>query len=96
MIVLIKSAPDTDEGERAVKLAKDMAADIVLLENGVYFARKGKLGGFCGTVYALEEDLRIRGLKDDELEKGIKRLNHNDLADLMAEEDKVVDRIQEE
>ena len=90
MVVLIKSAPDTADGRRAVKTARDMAADIVLLQNGVYFAQKERLEGFCGMVYLLEEDARLRGLKDAELEKDLRRLDYNSLVDLIVEEDKVI------
>jgi sulfur relay protein TusB/DsrH len=90
MLVIIKSSPDTPEGKRGLKLARDMAADLALIQNGVYFAQKERLEGFCGTAYVLAEDSRLRGLKDEELVKGMRRLNYDDLVDLMAEEDKVV------
>jgi sulfur relay protein TusB/DsrH len=90
MLVIVKSAPDTVDGKRGVKLAKDMAADVALLQNGVYFAQVERLEGFCGTVYALDDDLRLRGLKNDEVERDIKRLNYGSLVDLMADADKVV------
>ena len=61
MIVIIKSAPDTPEGKRGIKLARDMAADLFLIQNGVYFAQEERLEGFCGTVYVLEDDLKLRG-----------------------------------
>lgn len=90
MLVIVKSAPDTTDGRRGIKLARDMAADLVLLQNGIYFAQKERLEGFCGTAYVLDEDSRLRGLKDEELEKGVKKLEYNALVGLMAEEDKVV------
>ncbi|MBI5188023.1 MAG: hypothetical protein HZA07_02970 [Nitrospirae bacterium] len=90
MLVIVKSPPETPDGERGVKLARDMAADVVLMQNGIYFAQKERLGGFCGRAYILDEDMRLRGLKDEGLEKGIKKLNHDELIDLIAEEDKVV------
>ncbi|RME65589.1 MAG: hypothetical protein D6778_06065, partial [Nitrospirae bacterium] len=62
MLVLIKSAPNTPEGKRALRFARDMAADVCLLQNGVYFAEPERLEGFCGTVYVLSEDARLRGL----------------------------------
>ncbi len=46
MIVLIKSAPDTTDGMRGVSLARDGCADLVLLQNGVLFAQKGRLTFF--------------------------------------------------
>ncbi len=90
MLVIVKSAPDTMDGKRGVKLARDMAADVVLLQNGIYFAQGERLEGFCGTAYALDDDIRLRGLKADEIEKNIKRLDYGSLVELMANEDKVV------
>lgn len=89
MIVIVRSAPDTTDGKRGVKLARDMAADIVLLQNGVYFAQKERLEGFCGSVYLLDDDVRLRGLRDDEIEKDIKKITYDALTDLMVKEDKV-------
>ena len=88
MIVLIKSAPDTQEAGRAVKLARDMAADIALIQNAVYLARPEMLDGFCGTAFALDEDLKLRGIKD--IEESVKPISYGELVDLMAENDKVV------
>ena len=90
MLVIVKSAPDTADGKRGIKLARDMAADVVLLQNGVSFAQKERLEGFCGTAYVLDDDVRLRGLKGDEIEKGIKLVDYGSLVDLMADEDKVV------
>jgi sulfur relay protein TusB/DsrH len=89
MLVIVKSAPDTTDGKRGMKLARDMAADVVLLQNGVYFAQKERLEGFCGTAYVLDNDVRLRGLKNDEIEKDMRRLDYGSLVDLMAGEDKV-------
>lgn len=90
MVVIVKSSPDTEDGKRGVKLARDMAADVVLLQNGVYFAQVERLEGFCGTAYVLDDDARLRGLRDSEIEKGIRRLDYGSLVDLMASEDKLV------
>jgi sulfur relay protein TusB/DsrH len=90
MLVIVKSAPDTADGKRGIKLARDMAADLILLQNGVYFAQKERFEGFCGRVYVLDEDKRLRGLKDDELAKDIKKVSYDNIVNLMAEEDKVV------
>jgi len=90
MLVIVKSAPDTTDGKRGVKLARDMAADVVLLQNGVYFAQAERLEGFCGTAYVLDDDVRLRGLKNDEIEKDIRRLDYGSLVDIMAEAEKVV------
>ena len=90
MLVIIKSAPDMPEGMRGVKLARDMAADICLIQNAVYFALRERLEKFCGTVYVLEEDRLLRGLKDEEIEKDIIKMHYDGLVDLMANEDKVI------
>lgn len=90
MLVIIKSGPDTQEGKRAIKLARDMAADVCLVQNAVYFARKERLEGFCGSVYVLDEDARLRGLQDGEIEKDLKKVDYDRLVDMMADEDKVV------
>ncbi len=90
MLVIIKSSPDTPEGKRGFKLARDMASDMVLLENGVYFAQKERFEGFCGKVYILEEDMRLRGLKDDEVLKDAIKIDYDGLVDLMVEEDRVI------
>ena len=90
MLVIVKSAPDTTDGKRGIKLARDMAADVVLLQNGIYFAQRERLEGFCGTAYVLDDDVRLRGLKNGEIEKDIKMIDYGSLVDLMAGEDKVV------
>ena len=93
MLVIIKSAPDTPEGKKGVRLACDMFADIVLLQNGVYFIKKDKLEdlGFVRSAYVLEDDRRLRGLTDDgEHKKNIKDINYDGLVDLIAEHEKVI------
>lgn len=90
MLVIVKSAPDTTDAKRGVKLARDMAADVCLMQNAVYFVQDERLEGFCGTVYVLEEDSGLRGLRDEELKKDIKKVNYEGFVELMANEDKVV------
>ncbi|HXX58597.1 MAG TPA: DsrH/TusB family sulfur metabolism protein [Thermodesulfovibrionales bacterium] len=90
MLVIVKSAPDTTDGRRGIKLARDMAADVVLLQNGVYFAEEERLQGFCGAAYVLDDDTRLRGLKDGEIKKDVRKLTYADLVDMMAKEDNVV------
>jgi len=91
MLVIIKSAPDTPEGERGLRLAYDMSADVVLLQNAVYFSQGQKLGdiGFTGKTYVLEDDRLLRGLKTDE-SRNIQDINYDALVDLMTESDKVI------
>jgi sulfur relay protein TusB/DsrH len=67
-----------------------MAADLVLLQNGVYFAQKERLGAFPGTVYILDDDKRLRGIKDSEIEQAAKTINYDAVVDLMTGSDKVV------
>lgn len=90
MLVIIKSGPATQEGERAVKLAVEMGSDICLLQNAVYFARSSGLGNFQGNAYALDEDVKLRGLTQDMGLKGIKTVNYGEVVDLMAASDGVV------
>ncbi len=90
MLVIVKSAPDTPEGKRGIKLARDMAADICLIQNAVYFAQKERLEGFCGTVYLLGQDRNLRGISDGSIEKDIKAIDYDTLVDLMIKEDNVI------
>jgi sulfur relay protein TusB/DsrH len=92
MIVMIKSAPDTPEGRRGVKIARDMLADIVLLQNGTYFLKGQALEdlGFVRTAYVLEDDRRLRGLKVADENENIKAVDYGGLVDLMSGADKVI------
>lgn len=90
MLTIIKSSPDTPEGKKGFKLARDMASDMVLLQNGVYFAQRERFEGFCGKVYVLEEDMRLRGLTEAEILKDAVKIDYDRLVDLMVEEDRVV------
>lgn len=84
MLIIIKSGQDTVEAKRAVKTAKDSAGDIVLIQNAVYLAEKERLEGFCGTVYALDEDLRLRGVV--EIGKNIKKIGYAELVRMCADD----------
>jgi sulfur relay protein TusB/DsrH len=75
---------------RGVTLAKDGNADLVLLQNGVLFAQKKRLSDFPGTVYVLDDDKRLRGMKDSEIDDQVKTIDYDRLTDLMMESDKVV------
>ncbi len=92
MIAIIKSSPDTPEGKRGVKFGRNLSADIVLLQNGVYFLQEQRLEdlGFCRTAYVLEDDRKLRGLKTDDATKNIKDITYDSLIDLMTESDKVI------
>jgi sulfur relay protein TusB/DsrH len=90
MLVIIKSAPDTPDGARGLTLAKEGGADLILLQNGVYFAQKERLGSFPGAVYVLDDDKRLRGLKDSEIDARAKAIDYDKLTDIITGGDKVV------
>jgi sulfur relay protein TusB/DsrH len=90
MVVIIKSAPDTNDGALGLTLAKDGRADLVLLQNGVYFAQKERLGSFSGAVYVLDDDTKLRGLKDSELDERVKAIDYDKLTDMMTSSEKVI------
>jgi sulfur relay protein TusB/DsrH len=90
MIVMIKSAPDTSDGAIGLTLAKEGGADLVLLQNGVYFAQKDRLGALPGAVYVLDDDKRLRGLKDSEMDARVKTINYDTPTDIMTGGEKVV------
>jgi len=88
VLVVIKSGPDSEEAMHAVEIARDEAADIVLIRDAVYLARPDGLEGFCGTAFALEDDVRSRGIVD--IDKGVKGITSEELVELMAGEDRVM------
>lgn len=90
MIVIVKSAPDTPDGLRGIALAKNAGADLVLLQNGVYFAQKNRLGDFSGRMHVLGDDKRLRGLADAELEQAAQIISYDALVDLLSDTDKVI------
>ena len=89
MIVIIKSAPDTPEAKRGITMAGDLAADLVLVQNAVYLARPGQVGGIRGAVYALDEDLLMRGLGPDADIGSVRRIDYDMLVDLIMKADQV-------
>jgi sulfur relay protein TusB/DsrH len=90
MLVMIKSAPDTTDGALGLTLAKESGADIVLLQNGVYFAQQERLGPFTGNVYVLGDDKRLRGLRDTEMDNRAKTIDYDRVAELITGGEKVV------
>ena len=90
MLVMIKSAPDTTDGAIGLSLAREGGADLVLLQNGVYFAQKDRLGPLTAAVYVLDDDKRLRGLKDSELDARVKTINYDKLTDLITGGEQVV------
>lgn len=89
MLVMIKSAPDTTDGAIGLTLAKEGGADLVLLQNGVYFAQKERMGTFSGAVYVLDDDKRLRGLKDSEMDERVKTIDYDKLTDIITGGEKV-------
>ena len=90
MLVIIKSAPDTPEGKRGLNLAINMAADICLMQNAVYFVQFEKIEGLRGTAYAVKEDFSLRGLQEDDLKRDVKLIGWDELMDLMIAADKTI------
>lgn len=84
MIVMIKSAPDTTDGALGLTLAKESGAELILMQNGVYFAQKERLGNFSATVYVLDDDKRLRGLKDSEMDSRAKIIDYDKLTDIVT------------
>ncbi len=87
MLVIIKSAPDTEEAKAGLSLARETSSSLVLLQNGVYLARQGGLEGFTGKTYAIEDDLRLRGTGAHGA--GVEAIGYGEFVDLMSN-DKVV------
>ena len=89
MLVIIKSAPDTNEGALGLTLAREGRADLILLQNGVYFAQKERLGPFPGAVFVLDDDKKLRGLTDSELDERVKVIDYDNMTDIITSGDKV-------
>lgn len=88
MIIMIKSAPDTPEARRALTLAGELAADIVLIQNAVHLAPEKDVGR-GGAVYALDEDLRMRGIGPGADIGAVQRIDYDALVDLIVRTDRV-------
>jgi sulfur relay protein TusB/DsrH len=84
MLFLIASAPDTQEFKTAFRMAKDVNADICLLQNAIYAAMKLD----NNNLYVLIDDMGLRGLNPDEISG--EPIDYNQLVDLMTNSDKVV------
>lgn len=84
MLFLISSAPDTKEFKTAYKLAKDMGAEICLLQNAVYASRSLN----DNNVYILYDEMQLRGISENEVSGKI--IDYSQLIDLMTNTDKVV------
>jgi sulfur relay protein TusB/DsrH len=84
MLFLISSAQDTKEFRTAYNLAKEMKSNICLLQNAVYAARNIN----DGSVYILNDDLMLRGIKQNEISG--RPVDYGQLIDLITESDRVV------
>lgn len=84
MLFLIASAPDTKEFQTALRNAREMKADVCLLQNAVYAARTR--GG--GPFYVMDDDLSLRGIRYSEVEGTV--IDYGRLVDLMTDADRVV------
>ncbi len=83
MLFLISSAPDTNEFKTAYKLAKDMDAEICLLQNAVYASRNLN----DSSLYVLRDEIQLRGINENEISG--KLIDYSQLMDLMTDTDKV-------
>jgi sulfur relay protein TusB/DsrH len=84
MLFLIASAPDTKEFKTAYKLARDIEADVCLVQNAVYASKTLE----DSNIYVLRDDLRLRGVSEKEAMGRF--IDYNQLVDLMIESDKVI------
>ncbi len=84
MLFLISSAPDTKEFKTAYKLAKDMNAEVCLLQNAVYASRNSD----DKMLYVMSDDMRLRGISENEISGRL--IDYSQLIDLMINTDKIV------
>jgi hypothetical protein len=84
MFIVIKSPPGSPEASAAVKKAAELATDIVLTEEAVGLALKDRLEGFCGTAFALEDDVLLHLPEGAEMEKGVKLVSREELESMLA------------
>ena len=81
-----KLTVDTIDRLKAEKLG------IILVENGIYHAttkENGKASALLDktpNLYALSEDIQIRGLKESDVDKRVKVVNYGDVVDLIFNE----------
>ncbi len=81
-----KLTADTLDRLKADKLG------IIFVQNGVYHAttkENGKVSSLLdktANLYALSEDIQIRGLKETDVDKRVKVVNYGDVVDLIFNE----------
>ena len=62
---------------------------LILVQNGVYHATTKENGESSSlldktaNLYALSDDIQIRGLKETDVDKRVKVVNYNDIVDLI-------------
>lgn len=88
MMVVIKSSPETQGARQGLLLARQGKAPVVLIQNGVYLALGGPLAGFEGRVFAVVEDMKLRGVEVQG--DAVKPIGYDELVGLMAGDEKVV------
>jgi sulfur relay protein TusB/DsrH len=87
MLIIIKSFPDTPEARQALDLAKSMNAGVCLVQNGVYLTVKEECRNIAASVFALSEDMALRGLKPA---GNVKSIDYDELIDIMNGSEKVM------
>jgi sulfur relay protein TusB/DsrH len=84
MLFLISSAPDTKEFQTALRTAREMNADVCLLQNAVYAVRNP----LPGNTYVISDDMKLRGIVENQI--SAKVIDYARLIGLMSGSDKVV------
>ena len=75
--------------DSAISRLKAEKLGIILVSNGVYHAtvkeagRQSPVLGMSSNLYALTEDLQIRGFSDSDMDSRVKAVTYNDLVDLI-------------
>ncbi len=87
MLIIIKSSPDTPEAQQALDLAKSMNAGVCLVQNGVYLCGKEECRNIADNVYALSEDMALRGLKPA---GNVRSIDYDELIDIMNGSEQVM------
>jgi len=81
-----KLSSDTLDRVKADKLG------LIFVQNGVYHAASKENGkassllDMSSSLYALSEDIQIRGLKEADVDKRVKIVNYGDVVDLIFNE----------
>jgi len=87
MLVVIKSPPGSTQADAAIKRAAEITADIVLVGDAAGLALKDMLEGFCGTAFALENDVLSTLAAGAVLEKGVKLITQTELERMLSEDE---------